>query len=80
MDLFHEYDVVRVKKLIVQDRWYTGSSTVKRPPSIGDCGTIVDIPKGSIDRLTAECVDKNGQTIWVADFIADELELIESAK
>ena len=77
MMLFKEYDMVRVKQLIIQDRWWTGSAEVKRPPAIGDCATIVDIPKGSDSWLTTECIDKNGQTIWVADFIIEELELFE---
>jgi len=72
---FKEYDIIRVKQLLLQDRWWT--AVQGRAPEVGDIGTVVDIPQGSTSWLTAECVDENGQTIWVADFISGELELVE---
>ena len=76
-----EYDVVQVIKLIQSDRHYDGNAGVKRPPQIGDCGTIVHIPpEPNSEWCIVECLDKDGFTIWLADFTADELELVESAK
>ncbi|HEY6073723.1 MAG TPA: hypothetical protein VIV15_10095 [Anaerolineales bacterium] len=83
-NLFHEYDVVRVTKLLKPERDFMGSEDTKRPPRVGDIGTIVDIPEGSSDYYVVECVDSDegswGATLWLADFVSDELELVEAAK
>ncbi|HEY5137901.1 MAG TPA: hypothetical protein VIJ25_01080 [Methylococcales bacterium] len=77
---FHEYDVVRVTQLIQLDRHYDGNEGVKRSPRVGDRGTIVHIPPGINSRCIVECLDKDGFTIWLADFVIDELELVVAAK
>ena len=77
---FHEYDVVRVTQLLQPDRYYDGTQGVKRSPRVGDIGAIVHMPPGSNSWCIVESVDNDGLTIWLADFVADELELVEAAK
>jgi hypothetical protein len=77
---FHEYDVVRVTRLIQPDRYYDGTEGVKRSPRVGDLGTIVHIPPATNSWCIVESVGKDGLTIWLADIVADELELVEAAK
>ena len=80
MSHLREHDVVRVAQLIQSDRHHDGTAGVKRPPHVGDCGAIVHIPTGSNSEwCIVECVDKDGFTIWLADFAADGLELVQSA-
>jgi len=80
MATFHEYDVVRVTQLIQRNRHYDGNEGIKRPPRVGDQGTIVHIPPGTDSWCIVECIDSDGATIWLADFTTDELELVEVAK
>lgn len=80
MTNFHEYDVVQVTQLIQPDRHYDGSDGIKRPPQIGDQGTIVDISPKADSWCVVECLDSDGATIWLADFSSDELQLVEAAK
>ncbi len=83
MNHFNEYDVVRVVQLDRPNRHHDGTTGVKRPPQIGDLGTIVHIAPGSPGKnswYVVECVDKNGLTVWLSDFIEDELELVEAIK
>lgn len=83
MNHLKEYDVVRVTKLDQPNRHYDGTESVKRLPQIGDLGTIVHVYSGAQDINPAyivECVDRNGFTVWMADFTAGELELVEADK
>ena len=41
--MFKEYDVVKIVHLFHSDNHYDGWQINKRPPQIGDTGTIVDI-------------------------------------
>jgi tetratricopeptide (TPR) repeat protein len=74
-DMFHELDVVQVIKLLKSDRPYSGTEGVCRPPRLGDIGTIVFVsnPEASGIFFSVECMDKNGATLWLADFSFDEL-------
>ena len=65
---------------MLPDRHYDGNEGIKRPPRVGDCGTIVFIPPESSSWCIIECSDENGFTIWLADFTIDELELVCVAK
>jgi len=70
-----EYDVVRVIAEIPEDRIDRGIS--KRPPKIGDVGTVVLAHATQPRREAAfavECVEPDGHTIWLADIFASELE------
>lgn len=78
MTILREYDVVRVAKLLTSERKFDGTDGVKRAPEVGDTATIVhlyesDSPAGAV---VAESVDAHGNTIWLADFQPDELELV----
>lgn len=73
---FSEYDVVRVKKLLTADRHYDGSESIKRPPGIGDRGTIVHVHTPT--AFIVECT-RGPDALWIADFRADEIELVSKA-
>jgi hypothetical protein len=55
---------------------YDGWRLNKRPPRIGDVGTLLDIlhADGLPDRYVVECCETNGTAVWLADFHSDELE------
>lgn len=74
-----EYDAVRVIKLLSPSRHIDGSDTVKRQPKIGDTGAIV-YEYAPNAAFAVENVDDDGYTIWLADFVAEELECIWEAK
>jgi len=74
------YDVVRVKSLaaeIVRNGW----SINVRAPHVGDIGTVVEIldAEGQAAQFVVESVAPDGTTIWLADFTAEELEVVEHA-
>jgi hypothetical protein len=74
-----EYRSVRIVRLLQQDRQYDGSDGVCRPPQVGDTGVIAHVYDHA-DPATiymVECVNRDGYTIWAADFTADELELLD---
>lgn len=52
MNHFDEYDVVRVIQIHQPNRHYDGTASVKRPPQIGDLGTIVHFAPGSPRKKT----------------------------
>jgi hypothetical protein len=70
-----EYDVVRVIADIPENR--VDRSTSQRLPQIGDLGTIVlahHVQTSQEAAFVVECVGAHGQTIWLADIFASELE------
>lgn len=67
-----ELDSVKIVKLLRNNRPFDGTENVKRPPEIGDVGTIVHFQK---DFCVVESVDSEGYTIWLADFLPEELEI-----
>jgi Domain of unknown function (DUF4926) len=74
MTTLKELDVVRVVKLLSADRPYQGTGGTSRPPCVGDTGTIVVVYDNS--AYCVESVASNGNTVWLADFVADELQLV----
>ena len=74
-DSLQEYDVVRIVKLINPSRNITGMKSVSRPPKIGDVATVCHYYPES--PFIVEMVDQDGMTIWLADFVTEELELVE---
>jgi hypothetical protein len=72
--LFRELDVVRVTRLLTATRHVDGSSGAVRQPRIGDVGAIVHV--FGEKTFAVECVDAAGLTAWVADFEAEEIELV----
>jgi len=79
--LLAEYDVVRVVKLIESERQYSGSAGVSSPPAIGDIATICHdyAPDDPGAPVAVECVNADGLTVWLADFLREELVLADEA-
>ncbi len=74
---FHEYEGVRIVRLLYPNHWYIGSESVSRPPRVGDIGNIVHIGSNNpAEPYWVENVDDSGYTIWLAIFSAGELERI----
>ena len=73
-----EYDVVRVTQLLEVARAFTGTASVARPPAVGDVATVCHEyqPNDSAAPVAVEMVDRDGYTIWLADFERSELELV----
>ncbi|UCD84281.1 MAG: hypothetical protein JSU92_13545 [Deltaproteobacteria bacterium] len=73
-----EYDVVRIVALSSPSRHVDGTEAVLRQPVVGDTGTIVNITGEDTDHplYTVECVNSEGYTVWLADFDATEIELV----
>ena len=69
-----ELEVVRVVRLIMPTRTVDGTPAVVRLPSVGDIGTVVHVL--GEDEFTVECVDADGLTAWLADFVGGELERV----
>jgi hypothetical protein len=76
-----QYEVVRVRQLLHGPGHYNGWKLNKRPPAVGDEGTIVEILKaeGLQDCFVVECSDECGRTIWLGDFSSEEIEIAEPA-
>ena len=74
----NEYDVVRVAKLRLsrESRAIMGSPDILREPQIGDIGTILISYGGQSNAFIVECCDDMGRSFWVADFLTEELELV----
>jgi hypothetical protein len=72
--ILKELDVVKIAKFLREDRDFDGTENVKRPPRIGDIGTIVHLD-GKF--CIVENVDSDGYTAWLADFLMEELEIYE---
>ena len=80
MNALKDFDTVRVVRLLYSERKYDGSQGVMRPPRIGDTGAIVHIYSVD-DKATVYMVENvapNGYTIWLADFLPDEIDLAEN--
>jgi hypothetical protein len=70
------YQLVRVARLLHESAHYDGWKLNQRPPGVGDLGTIVDIlhAPGVPDGYVVESSGEDGVTIWLGDFLAEELE------
>ena len=76
--MLQELDFVKVVKILIPDRWVDREAReLARMPRVGDSGVVVFIAEGSSGETlyTVESMH-NGETLWLADFLADELELI----
>lgn len=71
-----EYSVVKVVRLLTENREFIGSDGVKRPPEVGDIGTIVHINAAGKNYIV-ESSDTEGYTIWLADFEDAELVMVD---
>jgi hypothetical protein len=76
--VFEEYSVVRIVELKTANRPFIGTETVKEPPKVSDIGTIVHIITNAKETLyIVEKVNSSGQTVWLADFFQEEIELLD---
>ena len=69
-----EYDCVKIVKFLQENRYFAGTAGIKRAPQIGDVGVIVHMIE---NFCIVEMVASDGNTIWLADFLTEELELYE---
>lgn len=69
-----EQDVVRITSIGTAERTVDGSPGVVRQPVVGDMGTIVHVVGPT--RFIVECVDGEGQTLWISDFDLDEIQVV----
>jgi hypothetical protein len=72
---FELNDTVRVIRLLVSDREVMGSGAEPRQPRVGETGAVVDDVGDEI--FLVERVTADGLTVWLAEFAAAELELID---
>lgn len=74
-----EFDIVRVVRLLERDRPFDGTVSVQRPPRLGDVATVVhEYDASHVNTPVAvEMVDEEGMTVWLADFLREELELVQ---
>lgn len=76
MRTFQVEETVRIIRLLVADREVTGASASPPQPRVGETGCVVaDVGDGLwlVERVTAD-----GQSVWLAEFAADELELVDA--
>lgn len=68
--------MVRVRRLLSATETYDGWRVNQRLPRVGDVGTLLDVltASGHPDRYVVECSGADGVSIWLADFLAEEIE------
>ena len=78
METLNEYDTVKVVRILKSERPHDGTTRVMRAPQIGDMGAIVHIylVDGEASGYVVENVAADGNTIWLADFLPDEIEKV----
>ena len=76
--MLYQYSIVRIIRLFHEPEFYNGWGVNQRPPQIGDEGTIVEILGSSgspfPDHYIVECSNQDGITVWLAEFILEELD------
>ena len=72
---FQRLDEVRVIRLIVAAREVDGFSAEPPQPRLGESGVVVE-PLGD-DLYLVERATDDGRTLWLAEFHASELELVD---
>lgn len=72
---FQRLDEVRVVRLVVAAREVDGSGAEPPQPRLGESGIVVE-PLGD-DLYLVERVTDDGRTLWLAEFHASELELVD---
>jgi hypothetical protein len=75
-----KYERVRVVRLLHHPEHYDGWRFNQRPPAVGDIGHLIDIfsAPGAPDDYVVEACGPDGVTIWLGDFLAEELEPVDS--
>lgn len=72
-----QYGLAWVKVVLRDPDKYDGWKFNKRPPQVGDIGTITEILQAPEvpDHLIVETLDpSSGTTIWLSEFEREELE------
>jgi hypothetical protein len=75
-----EYCIVRVVKLSRSITEYDDWGLNQRNPQIGDTGTLIEKlhAPNLADKYVVENTGYDGKPIWLSDFFADEIELIDA--
>ncbi len=69
-----ELDTVRVVALHEPSRFFDDPQCMRRGPLVGDIGAVVHaLPDHQ--RFMVECIAPEGITLWIAEFMATELQL-----
>jgi hypothetical protein len=68
-------DIVRIVRLEAEERDVDGSADPPPQPHVGETGTVVEQVDDGI-YLVERCTD-DGRTLWIAEFMAAELELVD---
>ena len=69
-----EYAIVEVVKLARNPKEYNGWGVNKRPPAVGERGTIVDIHEENGQTVyVVESESVNGVPAWLGVFTSDEI-------
>ena len=73
-----QYGIIRIRRLLSSPGSYDGWRVNQRLPLIEDMGVIVDVlhTPGLPDRYVVESIDADGTTVWLGDFSAEELEMV----
>lgn len=74
---FEQSDIVRVVQLILETRDVDGSVAEPPQPRRGETGIVLDAVGD--DLYLVEHATDDGRTLWIAEFHADELELVHRA-
>ena len=75
---FEMADVVRVARLQIPSRDVDGSGATPPQPRVGETGTIVEVVGD--DVYLVERLTDDGRLLWIAEFAAGELELVQRAE
>ena len=67
--------MVRVAHLESEERDVDSHADPPRQPRVGEIATIIDEVADGI-YLVERCTD-DGRTLWIAEFLASELEVVE---
>lgn len=74
------HELVRVVRLRQPPEDYDGWRLNRRPPAVGDVGTLIDVltAPGFPSKYVVECSssEEGGTSTWLADFFEDELTLV----
>jgi hypothetical protein len=72
---FQLLDSVRVTRLVVAKREVDGFTAEPPQPRVGESGTVVELLGD--DLYLVERATDDGRTLWLAEFHASELELLD---
>jgi len=80
MSRFIQYEIVCVRKILFPESDYDGWKLNKRKPQVGDTGTLIDILEAtdSPPRYVVEASGKDGITIFLSEFTAEEIEPVRN--